>query len=148
MELTLLIQSAMGLLALLGILVFFLVISPKSKKKEVQKTKKATQESVRTKKTDLKHLRKVIKNRDSAAEELKEALDLILKYHGNIQKKLGIRSHPESHAYMDILFSLCRHPNANKDLIINFDKELERLNPEYKKDINDAITRGLNSRGI
>lgn len=145
MELTLLIQSAMGLLALLGILVFFLVISPKSKKKKVQEVKKV---QVQKSKTDMETLRKIVKNRKTTTEELQETLDLVLKYHGKIHKKLGIRSHPESHAYMDMLFGLCRHPNATKELIINFDKELERLNPEYKKDINDAITRGLNSRGV
>jgi hypothetical protein len=48
---------------------------------------------------------------------------------------------------MDILFAICRHPNTNKDIIINFDKELEHLNPEYKKEINEAIAKGLNSRG-
>lgn len=148
MELTLLIKSAMGLLVLLGLLVLFLVISPKAKKKKAKEAKKVVQEQVGKRKTDIETLRSVVKDRSSSAEELKEALELVLKYHGTIHKKLGIRSHPESHAYMDILFSVCRHPNANKDIIINFDKELEKRNPEYKKDINDAITRGLNSRGI
>ncbi len=148
MELTLLIQSAMGLFVLLGLLVLFLVISPKAKKKKAQKVKQVIQETVVKRKTDVESLRQIVKNRESTTQELKEALDLVLKYHGKIHKKLGIRSHPESHSYMDIVFSLCRHPNANKDIIISFDKELERINPEYKKDINDAITRGLNSRGI
>jgi len=148
MELTLLIKSAMGLLVLLGFLVFFLYVSSKVKKKKTQKVKKVIQETVSKRKTDMESLRKIVKDRRSTADELKEALDLVLKYHGTIHKKLGIRSHPESHVYMDILFSLCRHPNANKDLIVNFDKKLEKLNPDYKKDINDAITRGLNSRGV
>ena len=73
---------------------------------------------------------------------------MVLKYHGTIHKKLGLRPHPESQIYMDILFSICRHPNANKDIIVNFDKELGKLNPEYKKDLHDAMMRGLNSRGI
>ncbi len=148
MELTLLIQSAMGLLIILGLLVFILVIAPKSKKKETQKSKKVVQKQKVKSRTDLEFLRTVVKNRKSTVDELKEALDLVLKYHGKIPKKLGIRSHPESQIYMDILFSICRHPNANKDIIVDFDKELGRLNTDYKKDLNDAMMRGLNSRGI
>jgi len=148
MELTLLIQSAMGLLIILGLLVFLLVLAPKSKKKEVQKAKKIVQEQKAKPKTDLEFLRTVVKNRKSIAPELKEALALVLKYHGKIPKKLGLRSHPESQIYMDILFSICRHPNANKDIIVNFDKELGKLNPDYKKDLHDAMMRGLNSRGV
>ena len=146
MELTLLIQSAMGLLVILGLLVFMLVLAPKSKKEEI--AKKAVQEQKAKPRTDLEFLRTIVKNRKSIADELKEALDLVIKYHGTIHKKLGLRPHPESQAYMDILFSICRHPNANKDIIVNFDKELGRINPDYKKDLNDAMMRGLNSRGI
>jgi len=146
MELTLLIQSAMGLLVVLGLLVFILVLAPKSKKKNV--SKKVVQEQKVKPKTDLEFLRNIVKDRKSTAAELKEALDLVLKYHGTIHKKLGLRPHPESQVYMDILFSVCRHPNANKDIIVNFDKELGKLNPDYKKDLHDAMMRGLNSRGV
>ena len=146
MELTLLIQSAMGLLVILGLLVFILVLAPKSKKKGT--VKKVVQEQKVKIKTDLEFLRTIVKDRKSTAEELKEALDLVLKYHGTIHKKLGLRPHPESQVYMDILFNVCRHPNANKNIIVNFDKELGRSNPDYKKDLHDAMMRGLNSRGI
>ncbi len=148
MELTLLIKSAMGLLVILGLLVFILVLNSKSKKREIQKSKKVVQEQKVKPKIDLEFLRTIVKNRKSTTQELKEALDLVLKYHGTIPKKLGLRSHPKSQIYMDILFSVCRHPNANKDIIINFDKELGRLNVEYKKDLHDAMMRGLNSRGV
>jgi len=65
-----------------------------------------------------------------------------------LHEKLGLRTHPDFDTYMDILFTICRHPNTNKDIIIKFDKELSRLNPEYKKEINEAITKGLNSRRV
>ena len=148
MELTLLIQSAMGLLIILGLLVFILVLSSKSKKQEIVKKAVQKQNQKDKPKRDLESLRAVVKNRKSTVKELKEALDLVLKYHGTIHKKLGLRSHPESQVYTDILFSICRHPNANKNIIINFDKELGRLNPDYKKDLHDAMMRGLNSRGF
>jgi len=59
-----------------------------------------------------------------------------------------MRAHPDFDIYMEILFTICRHPNTNKDIVIKFDRELGRLNPEYKKEINEAITKGLNSRRV
>jgi len=91
---------------------------------------------------------KSVRNRQSTTQELQETLALILKYHGTIPNKLGIRVNPEFDKYSEVLLRLCRHPNTNKDLIINFDKELEKRNPEYIKEINDALTKGLNSRGV
>jgi len=149
MEITLLIKSILGLVVLLGILLFFFMYSSaekKSKKKQKQVVKKRTTNV--EEELDLMALRKIIKTKESSEKELKDALDLILKNYGNITKKLGTRSHPDFDIYMDILFSLCRHKNTNKNLIIGFDKELMRLNPEYKAEINNAVTKGLNSRGI
>jgi len=167
METELIIKSIMGLIVILALLIFLLFIEPnkdapakktpastKEKIKEVEiKTeeepvKEAIQDSGAKIKTDINSLLDILKNKRSDATKLGEALDLIIKHHGIVHKKLGLRSHPEFDVYMDILFTICRHPNANKDLIINFDKELERLNPDYKKDINEAITKGLNSRRV
>ncbi len=147
MDIVLLIKSAMGLIVLLAGLIFLLFYSPSAKAKKLKKnsSKKQTQAKPDF---DLETLRKKIKNKKSSSKELKESLDLVLKYHGTIHKKLGIRTHPDFDMYMDILFTICRHPSTNKDIIIGFDKELAKLNPEYKSNINDAITKGLNSRGL
>lgn len=148
MEAQLIIKSIMGLVVVLAFLMFFLFYdhSGKSKiKKKIFSTQSDDADS--SQKPDLKSLIHVIKNRKSDADELKKALGLIIKHYGVINKKLGIRPHPDLYIYMDILFAICRHPNTNKDIIINFDKELEHLNPEYKKEINEAIAKGLNSRG-
>ncbi len=138
----------MGLIVVLGLLVFLLFFPAKRKKTNIQAVQK---NPIKTKgtdglKTDLESLRVVIKNKKTKKETLKEALDLVIKYHGTIHKKLGMRPHPDFDIYMDILFSICRHPNTNKNLIVGFDSALEKLNPEYKKDINEAIAKGLNSR--
>ena len=151
MEIALLIKSVMGLIVILGLLMFLFFYSPRSKAKKNKpdaennsKNSLPIQEKI---KTDLRSLKAIIKNKKSSSKELKIALDLVLKHHGCVHKKLGTRAHPDFDNYMDILFSICRHPHTNKDLIINFDKELEKRNPEYKAEINDAITKGLNSRG-
>ncbi|MCD6172465.1 MAG: hypothetical protein J7J96_01585 [Sulfurimonas sp.] len=148
MEITLIIKSFMGLVIVLAALMFLLFYSPNSKSKKAEKKLSKTVPDTKKLKTDLDSLRAIIKNKKTTSVELKEALDLVLKYYGNIHKKLGIRVHPDFDIYMEILIVICRHPNTNKNIIIDFDKELLKLNPQYKAEINDAITKGLNSRGI
>ena len=149
MEAILLIKSIVGLIVILVILVFFLLVAPKSKKKKekipVENIKVFKEEEQRT---DLEYLLQIIKNKKTDAINLKEALELILKHHGTVHKKLGIRSHPDFDVYEDILFTICRHPNTNKNIIVDFDKELIRLNPQYKREVNNAVEKGLKSRGL
>jgi len=150
MEITLLIKSAMGLVSLLAVLIFFLFLSPKARAKRAKKKqpKKQAIKKVRTKVPDLESLVATIKDKTIESQKLKETLDLVLKYYGTIPNKLGSRTHPDFDIYMNILFRICRHPATNKDIIINFEKELIKLNPAYKPNINDATTKGINSRGV
>ena len=146
MEITLLIKSFLGLVLLLAVLIFFLLYIPK-KQKIIKKKKQEIQESKKSDTPSFVALLGVIKNRASTSEELKEALNLILKYYGTIHPKLGLRPHPDFDIYGEVLLRICRHPNTNKNIILDFDKALEAKNEDYKKDINDFITKGLNSRG-
>jgi hypothetical protein len=146
MELTLLIKSVLGLVVVLGILVFLLVMSSKSKKANAVEVVEKEAKGPRAP-TDLPALLAVVRNKKSTAQELKGAVDAIIKFHGNIHPKLGSRTHPEFDVYMEVLFTICRHPNTNKDIILSFNRELEQKNPDYKVEINNAITNGLNSRG-
>lgn len=158
MEAELIVKSIMGLVALLALLIFLLFLEPSSTKKakenpseikpSIQEEKKEPSSEVQKKELDLNYLAEIIKNKKSDSKKLQYALDAIIKYHGKVHKKLGLRPHPDFDIYIDILFTLCRHPHANKHLIINFDRELGKQNPEYKQEINEAITKGLNSRGI
>jgi len=156
MEVLLYIKSLLGLVVILSILLFFFFYSfdtKKNRKKIVEKKlepKKVKQEVLVKKISnfELPYLQSIIKNKNSDAQTLKEALEAIIQYHGKIHPKLGLRLHPDFDIYKDIIFTLCRHPNTNKDLIIYFDKNLSTLNPEYKSSINDTLTMGLDSRGI
>jgi len=138
-------QTIIGLVVVLGVLVLVLVLPAKRKKKE---KKKVHIKKEPTRKTDLDTLRHIIRNRMSSKEDLKQALDDVIKYHGTIGKKLGTRVNPQFDNYMEILIMICRHPNTDKNIILNFDKDLARLNPAYKSEINEAITKGLDSRSI
>ena len=145
MDIVLLIKSGIGLLVILAILVFFMINLPKGKQKKRVKVVVPTQKKVDT---SLDYLRAVIRNKKSTTEELKEALEMILKYHGTIHPKLGLRAHKDFDMYMDVILHICRHPNTSKNLILNFDKGLRAKNPKYAVEINDALTKGLNSRGF
>jgi len=147
MDITLLIQSILGLVSLLAVLLFFLLYNFKGKtiKREQKREENTAQERVDT---TLMALRKIIRNPHSTAKELENALSLVLKYHSNIHPKLGIRTHPDFDSYAEILFHIGRHKHINKSILLHFNKELEKKNPEYKKEIDDALMRGLNSRGI
>lgn len=152
MEVELIIESIMGLVGLLGLLIFFLFITPKSEDtiaQDIEVEEPIVEEPTEPPlDTDLESLRDVIKDKESPSEKLREALELIIEYHGTVHTKLGIRAHPDFDIYAEILFRICRHPNADKDMIINFDRDLGRLNPDYKEDINEAMTRGLTSRRV
>ncbi|DAB29987.1 MAG TPA: hypothetical protein CFH84_06555 [Sulfurimonas sp. UBA12504] len=150
MELTLLIKSVVGLVFILGILVFLLVISSRHKKAKLLLRSENSEEKtaqIARPQTDMPALLAILRNKKSSSKELTDALDLVLQFHNTIHPKLGSRTHPDFDVYKEILFTICRHPNTNKDIILNFDRALEKKNPEYKIEINEAITKGLNSRG-
>ena len=152
MDVILLFKSIIGLAIILGFLVLILVVPKKmrqQKEKEEAKRKKALLSlEVEEDEHSLEKLYAVIRRKASTTEELKDALELIIKYHPIIHKKLGIRTHPDSDIYMDTIFKLCRHKNTDKKITIKFMNDLEKLNPEYKQEIGEAMMRGLNSSGI
>lgn len=146
MDIVLLIKSIVGLVAVLALLLFLFIYLQKSNKSV---KKEPLPEPVQhTPKHDWATLFEIFQNKKSTAKELEDAIDLLLKYHESIPKKLGLRTHPEFDKHSDIMLYLCRHPNTNKDLIIKLDRGLEKKNPEYNREINDALTKGLNSRGV
>ena len=160
MDTELIIKLIIALAVILAVLIFFLFFEPKedapqqtkpSKKSAAQsdvKIQKAQKnESASLAKPTLDSLVDIIKNKRSDSQKLSETLSLIIEHYGVIAKKMGIRPHKDFDIYMEILFSICRHPHTTKDIILDFDRELERLNPDYKKEINEAITKGLYSRG-
>ena len=147
MDITLLIKSIAALSGALGILVLFYFYFLHANKEQKRKTSKKPVH-IREVKPDLNMLLEVIKDRQATTEELKEAVDLILQYYGKIPKKLGMRAHPEFEIYSELLLRIAHHPHVNKDIIIKLDKELHRLNPEYSLELDDSLTKGLDTRGI
>lgn len=144
MDVTLLIQSLLGLIALLGVLMFLLLYTPGKAKKI---SAKKSQESASGKgQPTLKALKQIIKNTNASTQELEDALNLVLKHYGVIQPKTGAKIHSDFDDYLEILIHVGRHKHINKNILLGFDKELEKRNPSYKKEINDALMIGLSSR--
>ena len=144
MEITLLLQSGLGLVFVLAFLIFLLLSARKRRVQQSENEVKTVNEPV----VDLESLKAIIEHKKTTSKELQKALALVLKHYGVIPSKIGVLYHHDFQIYMDILFSICIHPNTNKQIILDFDKELERLNPEYKIEINEVLTRGLNSREV
>ena len=144
MEITLLFKFFIGLLLLLALLLYFLLF--KRKKKSL--SKKSTTSPQRKNTPSFEALISVIKNKNATREELFSAVEDILKYYGTIHPKLGMRSHPDFDKYGLIILKLCHHPHTDKKIILKFDKELRAKNPEYAHEINDFLTKGLDTRGV
>ncbi|ADN08116.1 hypothetical protein [Sulfurimonas autotrophica] len=142
MDITLLIKSIAALIGAFAILIilYFYLSHTKKFAKKIQ--------NIPEEQPDLSTLLEVIKDKKSTTQELKEAVDLILKYYWKIPKKLGMRVNPKFEIYSELLLRICQHPNTNKDIILKLDKELERFNPQYKLELDDSLTKGLNTRAI
>ncbi|QOP40256.1 hypothetical protein [Sulfurimonas marina] len=143
MDLVFIIKSLIGLVLLLGILVALLLYRPNKKKgnEAGEGTKKDSDYT-------LEELYSIIKDKHSTTKKLKWALDIVIRYHGEIPPKNGVQLDEDFYKYSEILLRICQHPNTKKELILEFDKALRELNPQYKKEINDFLTRGLNARDI
>lgn len=143
MNLLVLLGLFIGLVIVLALLIFLFFIKPKREKKREREKREAKKKSSHK---SLQEYVDIIKDKTSTTEDLEEAVDSILKYYGTIHSKLGTRTHPDFDIYLGALFRICTHPNTNTKIILKLNRGLEKQNPSYAKEINDAITRGLNSR--
>ena len=128
MSLIALVEVGIGLILILAILIFFLFQQKKKLKKE-----KLLEEIIPSFET----LLLVIKDTSSTTDKLANSLNTIIEYYGTID---------DMDIYSDILYKICTHPHTDTSLILKFDKELRKRNPNYKKEINSAISEGLSLR--
>jgi hypothetical protein len=134
MQIDTLVSFIFVLVIVLGVLVLWLIGLSKKRKKSLLELKKDNVENI----VDFESLHSVFKERGSSSEKLKSSLELIIKNYGHVENDFD--------KYKDIIKLLCKHPNTNKDLILYFDRELSKLNPEYKAQISSAVFKGLELR--
>lgn len=140
----------MVVLLIILLLLVIVYIVMRSGNNKVKKSTSSVEKIADIKKAvrSFEELAGVLKNRQSSSSDLGDALDEIVSHYGHIHAKLGMRPHPDFDRYAALVFAICRHHNTTKDLIVSFDRALSRLNPEYRLEIDDAVKKGLNSRGM
>lgn len=136
----LMIKIILVLILILSVLIVVLFLNQRDKK--VKTNQKGADECI-----TFECLVNNLKDKRSTKAKLDTTIELLLKHHGNIPPKVGTKTDVDFEKYKEIFVLLCTHQNATTTMILGFDKELTRLNPEYKKDINDAIAKGLKARG-
>ncbi len=150
MDIVLLIKGVVGLIVVLAVLIMVFLLPAKmetKKKQPKEKIKPVQTKQTREEELSFEKIRSIVKNKDSTAVELEKAIDQLIKHFVKITPKLGIRSHPDFDKYVEIIVYLVRHHNTNKDLILKLDSALTKNNPEYRAELNDTLTKALNSRG-
>jgi len=145
MDVVFILKSLAGLVVILSILLLLVFYPGKKAKAEVKKAKKSTNHKPPM---TLVEVLKVVKNRKSSKEELESAIDALIKFHGKIPNKRGALPHPEFDTYEEIVLRLCHHPSTSKEIILKLDRTLQKENPSYRRELNNALTKGLNARGI
>ena len=150
MDIELIIKSVVGLIVLLTLLVILFILPARAKKKKKVQAKKSVKKVVEEKEKVLPfdELRAIIRRKSTTTEELQKAVDQIVEHYSKIHPKMGLRSHPDFDKYVDLIVHLVRHRNTNKELILKLDRALLKSNPDYKAELNDTLTKALNSRGI
>lgn len=134
MDISLLIQFFVILVIVLAVLLLFLFRHMKARKKRLQDAKETER---KTNSIDLHTLRDTLKDKKISSAKLQEIMNLIIQEYGIID---------DYKLYGDIILRMTHHPSANKEIIINFDRELSKLNPHHVSSISHSITNGLSSR--
>ncbi len=136
----------LGLMSVLLVILIGLVLlftaEPKEKKSKKNTAPQKLKESIPT----FEELRTIIKSKASTSDDIIDAYQMVVKHYGSIKEKMGIRVNPDFDRYMDLIFAVTRHKNANTKIVIGFEKELSAKNPKYEREIADAFNRGLSSR--
>ncbi len=129
MEISIFLILGIFLVLLLGIL--FILFFKVSKKKPLS--------NIAEKENELKRVVMRLKDKSLSSTELKDITEIILKDYSKIDK---------FSIYEEIILRITLHPNTNTNIILNFDKELLKSNPLYKKDISKALADALAFRSI
>lgn len=139
MNVSSLIISIVVFSVVLFVLVSILVYTSRVRKRRAETLAAVPETRVPT----YQELKAILKNKNSSYEALEDAIENIVKYYGDIEPKVGGHQSKDFDRYVELIFIICKHPNTDKNLILNFERDLARTNPQYKKDLDQAVTKGL-----
>lgn len=134
---------------LIPLLLSYLVYPDKEVVKIVPSKKKEPKPDIpKDKPLSFEEISKIFAHSQSTPDELKEAIEQLIKNYGKIHAKLGDLPHPDFKRYLALIINLCKNPQADKDIIISLDQKLRVKNPKYGMDIDEAINKGIAGRGL
>jgi len=93
-------------------------------------------------------IRALFSHKHSSKAELNDAIEQLVRHHGKIHAKLGDLIHPDFKRYLELIISLCKNPQADKELILSLDQKLRVKNPKYGLEIDEAVNKGIAARGF
>ena len=137
-----LIISIIGFSVLLFLLVAVLIYTSRAKKRKAQELTEVPEDRIPT----FVELKAILKNKDATHDALEKAIESIVEYYGEIEPKVAGRQSKDFDRYMELIFIICKHPNTDKKLVLSFERDLARINPQYKRDLDHAVTKGLSFR--
>ncbi len=117
----------------------------------MKKSKAALKEDSSKKREDLEpeitfdDLLRIVKSKQSTKNDLTKAIIKAARDFPFPQKKGNSLSN-EAKKYLNFVFLTAAHPNADAKMIAFMDKELKRVNPSYKMEIDVYEDRGVNGR--
>lgn len=82
----------------------------------------------------------VLDSTQSSLEDLQQAMDKLFEDYDRIS--------PSKQQIKNVLIALSLHKNAEKDIIMNTQEKFEERNPDLKHELERAVMKGLNARGV
>ena len=146
---TLIIILIILLVILIPLLLSYLVYPDEKLEKQIGKKKETLKPAINNdRKLNFEEIAEIFSRKESSKEAFLQAIEQLIKYHGNIHAKLGDLPHPDYKRYNALIIKLCKNPSADKDVIILLDQKLRARNPKYALNIDEAINKGLAGRGF
>ena len=140
----LIVLIGLGIAIVAIIIISVLIVNMKKnklvKQGDSQKKKKSQEPEV-----TLDDLIKIVSSKQSSKNDLTKATIKLAKDFP-FPKKRGSSLTNEAKKYLNFVFLTAAHPNADAQIIAFMDKELKRVNPSYKMEIDVYEDRGVNSR--
>lgn len=138
------------LIILIPLLLSYLVYPDEKISKHLPGKKKPSKKVIISKDSTLsfEEITQLFIQHESSKDELQEGIEQLVRHHGKIHAKLGDLPHPDFKRYLALIINLCKNPQADKDVILALDQKLRAKNPKYGLEIDEAVNKGIASRGF
>ncbi len=123
-----------AVLSIFVLVVLSLIIKKSSSKNTTKSKQKTINDYVR-----------IVSSPNTSTKELEKTIDIVLNLYP-FPKKTSYKAPPESKPYLDFIFFIAHHKNANAKMIADLNRNLKKINPNYKEEIDAYEEEGLSKR--